>query len=1021
MRFPHPPSTNGRLLRIHDRSGGFVLVATLSLLALAVATLIAFTLLLGSQSELSEVDGQMAAAKRNALNALDLAIGELQLHTGVDQVSTCPAGVLLDGNPTTPEFEGVEHPYWTYSTDSGGTWLVSSSGTPNPDGSIPATDAVKMLGQGTLGAGMTPYHVEVEKVPVQSDRLLDFPSGTTTGYYAYWIGEENTKANVSVWNALETTPTSAFEQASLALATPLATSLKVLFPDQADSIESQDRSKWLFPQQLFSSIQSMEQIGAQYPFLTTFSKGVLSNSEEGGLKINLSDDRYRDALITDEMAQVLRPEYHAVDHRNSIVLEDFQIHANHEDRSADVASTYNTDDVIDIVSPVLTEFRLSMGIFHTQSDSLHRVRYHIYQEWLNPYPYDMGFNYPRGWVVIVDNLPRIRLTNVSSGQGFTADLDDFDENLSSNTNNESKVNSWQEFDQLSNSSGTLEYGIDPGRVYRMSEQSATDQPRGLARTIEEGSSVEWQYQSSLPPGGARAPNTIYGNDTIRIESIDGGDLSIDVRLIPIFDHQNSTSRWAPMIPTHTTPDQFASSNGYVLRLRNIPFDPIHFTLSGRDYSRRTSSSFSPGDYRIAFHFRLLDDTTSLETLANLQAFRGADVDFSNAAIRNLYEISRDTRNAAASGVGFSDLDLFWDSEERENNPPANEEFVFQLFDLPIMEPTSNQVFTMLNLGDRPTPWIGQPDAGDFNRVFDRYCFSGNLADPKMDAEVIPWTDTVVPGGVFQNSRLLPLPDDDGQFPAESTITASNGTAHVLLNGAFNLHSNSVKAWTTLLKNQVPNPDQGPWDVINVSGDEIPNVISRMPNGAPGIEDQLTDRAFEGISDQREERYRQGIRALDHSADEDLWIESLAEEIINGIRQWVNANGRPFRSIRELANEAIIEEAIEDVQISGRGLNEDIPFLASGYLKQADILGMLDPLLTVRSDTFTIRTFGESVDPRTRNSRAIAYAEAVVQRLPELVDDSQPADTNPTSWNMKNTTFGRRYQVVSFRWLQPHEI
>ena len=102
--------------------------------------------------------------------------------------------------------------------------------------------------------------------------------------------------------------------------------------------------------------------------------------------------------------------------------------------------------------------------------------------------------------------------------------------------------------------------------------------------------------------------------------------------------------------------------------------------------------------------------------------------------------------------------------------------------------------------------------------------------------------------------------------------------------------------------------------------------------------------------------------------------------------------------------------------------------APKYLTQADILSTIGASLSARSDTFTIRTYGEVVnpvlaatDPNYITGRA--WCEAVVQRLPDYVDsDSDPAETAPADLTSdQNRTFGRKFQIVSFRWLSPHDI
>lgn len=93
----------------------------------------------------------------------------------------------------------------------------------------------------------------------------------------------------------------------------------------------------------------------------------------------------------------------------------------------------------------------------------------------------------------------------------------------------------------------------------------------------------------------------------------------------------------------------------------------------------------------------------------------------------------------------------------------------------------------------------------------------------------------------------------------------------------------------------------------------------------------------------------------------------------------------------------------------------------GWLTQADVLQTLGPLISVRSDTFKIRTYGEAIDPATGKVAARAWCEAIVQRLPEYLDTINPPTARDTALNPINRAFGRRFEIVSLRWLNADEI
>ncbi|MFM2243640.1 MAG: hypothetical protein RLZ97_2496, partial [Verrucomicrobiota bacterium] len=94
--------------------------------------------------------------------------------------------------------------------------------------------------------------------------------------------------------------------------------------------------------------------------------------------------------------------------------------------------------------------------------------------------------------------------------------------------------------------------------------------------------------------------------------------------------------------------------------------------------------------------------------------------------------------------------------------------------------------------------------------------------------------------------------------------------------------------------------------------------------------------------------------------------------------------------------------------------------APGYVKQADLLTTLGPLINVRGDTFVIRAYGEARDASGSNILARSWCEAVVQRVPDFIDTSDEAHVSVPKSKV-NLDFGRRFIMISFRYLDPREM
>jgi hypothetical protein len=337
------------------------------------------------------------------------------------------------------------------------------------------------------------------------------------------------------------------------------------------------------------------------------------------------------------------------------------------------------------------------------------------------------------------------------------------------------------------------------------------------------------------------------------------------------------------------------------------------------------------------------------------------------------------------------------------------------------------------------------------QVWDRFFFS---TIPSSGPLEFPLTN----GKIIAASSAGATPAADLAVTLSDFKTASTA---LLIDGAFNVNSTSVRAWealfsqyfgqstTTLSGSSINNSDYSPFlDLTEPLGAAFPD------SGGSTATDELYT----------------GFRRLSRPQ-----ITALAEAMVTEVKQrgpflslseFVNRRIRPDSNLdqftdsggglsaapdlNELASDPRLFGALQ-AAIEKSGLNdafEDNYFAraeqaiwsttsfyankpalmgaymegAPGYLTQGKLLQRLGPVLSARSDTFIIRAYGESLSPLNNERQSEVYCEAVVQRMPEYVDPVDSPEISPNALTAQvNQTFGRRFKIINFKWIDKDSL
>jgi len=958
--------------------GGFALLLTVTLLALVALLILSLATLTRIETATAANSRRMAEARQNALLALHVAIGRLQRCAGADRRVTARADLLA---------ESAGNPYWTGVWDAASTsrtpltWLVSGNeadplaltpdlpAAPDP---APGNESVWLL-RSPVGAAA--QRIKLERRPLSAAGLPGFDGARVVGHYAWWVGDEGVKAKFNLANP------SAGAAAGTAENQVECMSAQQLGCEQlADSFAAYATAKSgsaagaalrghlgriLAPEQIVYADPgfSLAAIRDRFHDLTTYSFGVLANVPAGGLKKDLTRGLEPGATVPDGPVFPGGPGW-------ALVRSYYQTRPVLVSGRLQIAPSAGSP-VQRGVHPLVVLAQIVWG--GDRAAGKFRLLFRPMVVLGNPYnvelaPADYRFVWRQDGAIELRNPPGA--ADAPAVSGTPAQL------------------LGGELPLLISQAGFL-----PGeaRVFTLAASSDPYIPyvhgAGLALTAgySESSCAFVDLAAPADPAAVDVRARVAAGSAGFGFCLGDGTRLQDV------------SGCAANAPDGTGGMPFLGA-------------PVRVGLRLSDSIRN-----SP------------DDTRGLRWLAsfNLRA----------TEIGPLAAWGRNPQYDAATPRGGDDNtllrgnDAFWGPSHQAAG--GGQRFAV-LFDLPCgdLHSLAQLQHADLQPGNAgPGCTVGHsyadPQSPDGTPDFD-YQLNDALWDGYYFS-TLPGGGDPLPGSL-PNRRLVYYRRGGAPPEAGAARNYATAAANLLVDGPFNVNSTSVPAWQALFASL--NGQSLAWtdpETGTVHAETVASAFLRSPVVNGGASDGW-----------------RGYRSL--SAAE---VTRLARAVVGALR----AHG-PFRSLAEFVNRPLTAPT-EGARLSGllqsaldgtvnpppslapaSGLpatagpspalawpaaaQGHVSTLAPGWLSQADVLAVLGPVLTVRSDTFLVRAYGDAASPATGAVESRAWCEAVVQRVPDYVDAADPpeaaADISET-----NRIHGRRFRIVRFRWLSATEV
>ncbi|MDQ8187563.1 hypothetical protein [Pelagicoccus sp. SDUM812002] len=951
-------------MKLNRKGFAIVLVAALaSLVFLLGASLVVVTRL---QTAAASYDQNVRLARDHARAAFDMAMSELQEKLGPDKAVSYAADVRrpIKGDDFDEAVTGdLREPFWT-AAKNGSTvsWLTTrgmDGGMESPINDYSDPEVTLVSNGNTVSSRALEVNVPKEAIRVAGVDGFTATDSKTIGHYGYWVGDLGIKASYAIRDTSAETVHDIYDEKTV-----------------DDGIRShQERLSQLRIAKLgLDTVDTEDSVGANPSnparidaFVNDFQfRDRFGDTEEPefylyGLTENRVQEYFHDftplskGLLVDPVNGGMRLD---LSQGGTTGVDYLDAYFNLGKNSISTATDY-TNDVFPMkandatgpaIHPVLTQFNLTYALYLLDlgdSRSELHIGFFAGLEFWNPFTSAIEAESLR---VEVSGLPSLQVG--FSLKEWTGDLEALGDTRFITPPTVDEEVFWR-----------------PGQIVSYSGPAAKD------------ASGEGPYLLSLGSG--------YLNDSASLVEIQDLDHIVEgsVDLVPYTFSE----------PANIVVELYLNDDpGTLLATYELPSS---FT-SGSPLL----GSILLGEERATFGFSWEIDDDQIGVYENYNPFDGTlDLDalFSfDSVVDSLVNYNPSFEDASTTLLLGANP-----------TPLEPDDAIDTSYDLPLLQLPKQELLAISHLnGAYGNEWgsfrLGEPEA-EKNSLFDTHFFSGIGTDDGT------WSL----GDPIPNSGYVPRSD-----ASEATLQSVDSADEFFVHGMFNVNSTSIEAWAALLKGSPASANAFWFDYFeNLEGDEDTELnpeLYLMFNYPQGAENTfVADLAPVETIDQARASVSQSMFVFE-AADLDV----LARHIVSNIRkrhQGVSpynseANGA-FESLQGFVDSAVLKNAISDahseINVGGNSVFKPswVKANSNREFRQSTILNLIAPYLSVRSDTFLIRAYGDAVDPSNPDKIwARAYCEAIVQRTHEPYDEDNPG-------------LGRRFVIEAFRWLSPSEI